>query len=34
MKTGYHLECWMPETMSLLGSTQTIITKDKNGKNI
>ena len=32
IKTGYHLEHWMPETMSLLGSTETIIMKDKNGK--
>ena len=32
--TGYHLELLTPETMKLLGSTKTKITKDKNGENV
>ena len=34
IKTGYYLELLTPETMRLLGSTKTKITKDKNGENI
>ena len=30
-KTGYYLELLAPETMKLLGSTESKITKDKNG---
>ena len=33
-KAGYYFELWMPETMKLLGSTENIMNKDKNGKNI
>ena len=33
-KTGYYLELLTPETMKLLGSTKTKITKDKNGENV
>ena len=33
IKTGYYLELSTPETMKLLGSTETKITKDKNGEN-
>ena len=32
IKTGYHL--LTPETMDLLGSTKSKITKNKNGKNV
>ena len=32
IKNGYYLELWNPETMKLLGSTESKITKDKNGK--
>ena len=32
--TGYHLELLTPETMKLLGSTKSKITKDKNGENV
>ena len=34
IKNGYYLELLMPETMKLLGSTESEITKDKNGKNV
>ena len=34
VKRGYHLELSTPETMKLLGSTKTKITKDNNGKNM
>ena len=34
IKTGYYLELLTPETMKLLGSTESKITKDKNGENI
>ena len=34
IKTGYHLELLTPETMKLLGSTKSKITKDKNGENV
>ena len=34
MKTGYYLEFLMPETMKLLGSTKSKMTKDENGKNV
>ena len=34
IKTGYHLELSKPETMKLLGSTESKITKDKNGENV
>ena len=34
IKIGYSLELLTPETMTLLGSTENKITKDKNGKNI
>ena len=30
IKIGYYLELLMPETMKLLGSTESKITKDKN----
>ena len=33
-KTGYYLEYLTPETMKLLGSTESKITKDKNGENM
>ena len=33
-KTGYHLELLIPETMKLLGSTKSKITKDENGENV
>ena len=31
---GYYLELLTPETMKLLGSTESKITKDKNGENV
>ena len=31
IETGYYLELLMPETMILLGSSKSKITKDKNG---
>ena len=31
IKTGYYLELLSPEAMKLLGSTESKITKDKNG---
>ena len=34
IKSGYYLELLTPETMKLLGSTNSKITKDKNGKNV
>ena len=34
IKNGYYLELLTPETMKLLGSTETKITKDKNGENV
>ena len=34
IKAGYYLELLTPETMKLLGSTKTKITKDRNSKNI
>ena len=33
-KNGYYLELLTPETMKLLGSTESKITKDKNSKNV
>ena len=34
IKTGYYLELLTLETMKLLGSTKTKITKDKIGENV
>ena len=34
IKNGYYLEFLTPETMKLLGSTVSKITKDKNGENL
>ena len=34
IKSGYYLEFLTPETMKLLGSTESKITKDKNGENV
>ena len=34
IKNGYYLELLMSETMKLLGSTESKITKDKNGENV
>ena len=34
IKKGYYLELLIPETMKLLGSTESKITKDKNGENV
>ena len=34
IKTGYHLELLTPETMKLLGSIRSKITKDENGENV
>ena len=34
IKTGYYVEILTPETMILLGSTKSKITKDENGKNL
>ena len=34
IKDGYSLELLTPETMTLLGSTENKITKDKNGENV
>ena len=34
IKTVYYREVLMPETMKLLGSTKSKITKDKNGENV
>ena len=33
-KTGYYLEHLTPDTMRLLGSTKSKITKNKNGENV
>ena len=33
IKNGYYLELLTPETMKLLGSTESKVTKDKNGEN-
>ena len=33
IKSGYYFELLTPETMKLLGSTESKIAKDKNGKN-
>ena len=34
IKSGYYLELLTPETMKLLGSTESKITKDKKGENV
>ena len=34
IKKGYYIELLTPETMKLLGSTESKITKDKNGENV
>ena len=34
IKTGYHLILLTPETMKLLQSTKSKITKNKNGENV
>ena len=34
IKNGYYLELLTPETMKLLGSTESKINKDKNGENV
>ena len=34
IKSGYYLKLLTPETMKLLGSTESKITKDKNGENV
>ena len=34
LKRGYYLEFLTPQTMKLLGSTKSKITKDKNGENV
>ena len=34
IKTGYYLKLLIPETMKLLGSTKSKITKDENGENV
>ena len=34
IKNGYYLELLTPETMKLLGSTESKITKNKNGENV
>ena len=34
IKTRYYLELLMPETMKLLRSTKSKMTKDKNGENV
>ena len=34
IKTEYYLELLTPETVKLLGSTKSKITKDKNGENV
>ena len=34
IKNGYYLELLTPETMKLLGSTESKISKDKNGENV
>ena len=34
IKNGYYLELLTPETMKLLGSTESKITRDKNSENL
>ena len=34
IKTGYYLEVLTPQTMKLLGSTKSKVTKDENGENL
>ena len=34
MRTGYYLELLTPETMKLLGTTKSKITKNENGENV
>ena len=34
IKNGYYLELLTPETMKLLGSTESKITGEKNGENV
>ena len=34
IKNGYYLGCLTPETMKLLGSTESKTTKDKNSENV
>ena len=34
IKNRYYLELLTPETLKLLGSTESKITKDKNGENV
>ena len=34
IKNGYYLELLTPETMKLLGGTESKITNDKNGENV
>ena len=34
IKTGYYLVLLTPETVKLLGSTESKVTKDKNSKNV
>ena len=34
IKNGYYLELLTPETMKLLGTTESKITKDKNGEQV
>ena len=34
IKNGYYLELLTPETMKLLGSSESKITKDKKGENV
>ena len=34
MRTEYYLDFLMPETMKLLGSSKSKITKDENGSNV
>ena len=34
IKDGYSIELLTPETMKLLGSTESKITEDKNGENV
>ena len=34
IKTGHHLKLLTPETMDLIGSTKSKITKNKNGENV
>ena len=33
-KNGYYVELLTPETMKLLGSTESKLTKDRNGENV